>query len=221
MKIYLIINIATILFPLILSFENKLKFYKRLPALIGSILIVSTGYIWWDILATARTDWGFNSDYLLGLKIFNLPLEEVMFFITVPYAFTFLYETLSYYITDKRISFRSSLLIILVLTFLVTAFLFHAQDYTFTVLLACALCLLVLFFLNNDLLKSRNFWLFVVLSFLPFLVVNYILTSVPIVKYSPEAIWGIRFLTIPLEDFFYHFSLTAFYLLFYTKFRKI
>ena len=53
----------------------------------------------------------------------------------------------------------------------------------------------------------------------PFVVFNYLLTSTVIVHYSPEAIWGVRVTTIPLEDFFYNFSMLSFYLAAYIHFR--
>ena len=80
MSEYLLINIATIIIPLALSFEKKLKFYNNYPSLFFSIFIVGSIYIAWDIIATARGDWAFNKEYILGVHIFNLPLEEVLFF---------------------------------------------------------------------------------------------------------------------------------------------
>jgi hypothetical protein len=61
---------------------------------------------------------------------------------------------------------------------------------------------------------------------IPFIIFNYLLTSIPIVSYNANAIWGAdglwngRFFTIPLEDFFYNFSMLSFYLLVYQVFKK-
>jgi hypothetical protein len=61
---------------------------------------------------------------------------------------------------------------------------------------------------------------------IPFMIFNYLLTSIPIVTYAPNAIWGGdglwngRFFTIPIEDFFYNFSMLSFYLLLYLYFKK-
>jgi hypothetical protein len=40
------------------------------------------------------------------------------------------------------------------------------------------------------------------------------------VEYNPQAIFGTRILTIPVEDFFYNYSMLSFYLLFYRRRRK-
>jgi len=53
-------------------------------------------------------------------------------------------------------------------------------------------------------------------SFIPFLIVNYALTSLPVVLYNPASVWGFRILTIPIEDFFYSFSMISFYIIVYT-----
>ena len=73
---------------------------------------------------------------------------------------------------------------------------------------------------KSDLLSSRNFWLFMILGYIPFSIVNYILTSLPIVTYGKNAIWNFRITTIPVEDFFYSFSLIGLNLLIYTLAKR-
>jgi len=80
-------------------------------------------------------------------------------------------------------------------------------------------CFLADAFLPGAPLKSRNFLLMLLASFPLFLLFNYLLTSIPVVLYSPQAIWGVRVLTIPLEDFFYNFTMLAVYGFFYFRFR--
>ena len=106
MSTYLLINILIIFFPLILSFDKNLKFYKKVPYVLQSIAFISTAYIVWDVIATERGDWAFSPEHLIGFYILGLPLEEILFFITVPYACIFIFETVSFYVKEKKLNFN-------------------------------------------------------------------------------------------------------------------
>ena len=219
MSEYLLINIAIIIVPLLLSFEKKLQFYKQLPYLFYSILIVSTIYIIWDSIATSRGDWSFNPEYVSGFKLLGLPFEEILFFITVPYSIIFIYETFRFYFSDKQQNINSKIFYSAGIILIIAAFMFMELNYTFIVLLYCGLFFLLSPWIDNYIIKSRVFWLTIFISFIPFLIVNYILTEVPIVTYNNAEIWGERFITIPIEDFFYSFSMISYWLLFYHLFK--
>src|SRR3712207_5526265 len=98
MYIYLYLNIFTILFPLLRSFDKRVQFYKTWKYLFPAIAINALIFIIWDSIFTHHGVWGFNTDSLLGIYLFNLPLEEILFFITVPYACVFIYECLNVYV---------------------------------------------------------------------------------------------------------------------------
>ena len=57
--------------------------------------------------------------------------------------------------------------------------------------------------------------MYIIVCTILFAIFNHVLTSLPVVTYSPQAITGIRAGTIPIEDFFYNFSLLSFYLIIY------
>ena len=221
MSTYLVINLLIILLPLLLSFDKKTAYYKNIFPVIISIIVVGTAFLIWDSVAVARGDWSFNSEYVGGIHIFNLPLEEVLFFVTVPYSCIFIYEVLRNYITEKEVKVGNGVIIFFVLVFIISAVIFSDQYYTFTVLLFSSFFLLTGLFKFNNLLKSKIYWLTILLSYIPFLVVNYVLTSLPVVEYNDKAIWGYRFITIPVEDFFYSFSMISFWILIYRIAGKI
>lgn len=220
MSIYLIINIAIILIPLLMSFEKKIKFYKNFPFLFGAIFIVGTVFILWDIIATYRNDWSFNSDYTLGLKIINLPLEEILFFITVPFASIFIYETFKYYFNEKTFTLSKKILYVVLIFFFIVSFITKDKYYTSTISFFCGLFFFTIIITKSTLLNSKIFWYWIVFTYIPFFIVNYILTSLPIVIYSDSALLKIRIITIPIEDFFYSFALLSFNLFFYLKFKE-
>jgi lycopene cyclase domain-containing protein len=94
---YLYLNILTILGPLLLSFDKKVAFYKDWKYFLYAMLPTSLAYIIWDIIATKTMVWKFNGEFLLGINVVNLPIEEYIFFLVVPYACLFIYACLKAY----------------------------------------------------------------------------------------------------------------------------
>ncbi len=216
---YLLIDALIIIFPLLFSFKWKFQYIRFLKPLAASIAIVGTGYIIWDMLVTYRGDWSFNHSYLSGIEIVNLPLEEILFFVTVPYACIFIFENLMYFVKDKEIWYNKNFYLGLSVIFFIIGIIFYHQEYTILAMLSVSFFLLISALFFEEVLKSRLFWAYIVLSFIPFVIFNYLLTSIPVVLYNSAAIWNIRITTIPLEDFFYNFSMLSFYLLVYRYFR--
>lgn len=219
MSVYLLINILIILIPLLLSIEKNLRFYKNLKYYINSVLVVSSVYIAWDVLATWRGDWAFNPAYVTGVTLFRLPIEEILFFITVPYSCIFIYETVSFYLREKDLKIKRSFFAAPVILLLIMAIIFNDQSYTFTVFIFTAVFFPSALYLYPAILQSRAYWITMLITFIPFLAVNYFLTSLPVVTYNENEIFGLRIITIPAEDFFYSFSMISYWLLFYNYFK--
>jgi len=225
---YLMLDIIILIFPLLLSFKWFFPYYKYYKPLFASILIVGGVYILWDVLVTARGDWWFNKTYLMGIEIAGLPIEEILFFVVVPYSCIFIYENLNYFFNDTQISFSKWVYYGLSTFFVIASLLFYHQEYTVLALLSVVTFFIVASTWFPNLLQSRNYWIYIIISFGAFIIFNYLLTSIPVVLYNPEAIWGGtvdqiwdgRFITIPFEDFFYNYSMLSFYLLVYRYFKK-
>ena len=97
MSVYFQILFFCIIIPFIFSFHRKIKFYKKWPEFIKSNIITITPFIIWDEIFTSNKVWGFNDEYLSGLYIFNLPIEEMLFFLIIPYCVIFTYEVINNY----------------------------------------------------------------------------------------------------------------------------
>jgi len=212
---YLLINLGIIAGPLWLSRDRQIAYYRNFPALAVATIIVSALYIVWDLFATAQGDWSFNPSYVTGVKFKNLPVEEICFFVTVPYACLFIYEVVVRSARETRLGLPTAALWAAVGALLGGAWLFAGQSYTAKALSSCALFLGFALWLDRPLLNSRHYWLWLAVCLIPFAIVNTILTALPVVQYNRSAIWGVRMGTIPVEDFFYNYSLLSFYLLSY------
>ena len=203
---YLLINFLTILFPMMLSFDSRVQFYKSWKFIFPGLIITGLVFLVWDHLFTILDVWSFNPDYVIGLYILNLPIEEILFFITVPFACIFIYECLKYYIKRDLLKSVSRMIsIMLIILSIVLLLTFYDRVYT---LITFGLLLLALSY--AEFIQKANlgrFYLAYLVSLIPFYIVNGILTSIPIVMYNNAENMAFRIGTIPFEDHFYSMSM--------------
>lgn len=200
---YLLINVFTILLPLATSFEPRLRFYKQWKYYLPANFFTAVVFLVWDYFKTKYGVWGFNDAYILGPKVCGLPLEEILFFITVPYSCTFIYASIGYGLRQYKPTFELNRSVIFISLFALLASVFFMQKaYTFSVLLGVGLVLpWVAFTLPPA--KLHLFLLTYTISLLPMAVVNGLLTALPVVVYDNSQNLNIRIGTIPVEDFIY------------------
>ncbi len=222
-SLYAFINLGTILVPFLFSFHKKYPFYKEWRYYFPANIIVAIIFIAWDIYFTKIGVWGFNPKYLLGIDIFNLPIEEVAFFICIPFSCTFTYFALRAYI-KKQLTFnvQRSIFAIVMLFSAIVAFSHISHYYTFSSFLLAAICCIP--FVLKPIGWSLHFLLcFLIIAF-PFTIVNGLLTGsfIPeeVVWYNDGHNLNLRFLTIPVADFSYSFALQILNVYFYEKFKK-
>ena len=220
MYVYLYLNIFTILFPFLLSFDKRVQFYKNWRYLFPAMAINAVIFITWDSFFTRQGVWGFNDEYLLGIFLFNLPLEEVLFFITVPYACVFIYECLNEYIKRdflQRYALPGTILLVL---FIVTVGMLHLRQLYTSVTF---LILPVIYIIHYSIFKAKllgRFYLVYFVHLVPFLLVNGVLTALPVVWYNNSHNLGIRLTTIPIEDTIYSMVMLLITITAYEYFRR-
>jgi lycopene cyclase domain-containing protein len=211
MSLYFILLTASGAVPLLLSFDKRLQFYKQWKYVFSSILLVALVYIIFDVNFTNRGIWGFNPEYLSGIYLFSLPLEEILFFVVIPYASIFLHESIREYFPKLEIpkSINMALTIALIVLCVLIAVFNIDKSYTFYISLKLAVALLLALLLSSRIPPS--FFITFIVILIPFLIVNGILTGSYI---NGEVVWynnsenlGLRVFTIPVEDFAYAFSM--------------
>jgi len=186
-------------------------FYRKWGALFPSIFIVALIFIIWDVWFTEAGIWRFNPDYLIGVNLINLPLEEWLFFFTVPFACVFIYECLNFYIKPDLLKAAEPFITpTLILLFLAVGCWKIWNMYTATTFILSGLFLLYHYLFENGAYRSR-FYLAYLVTWIPFLLVNGVLTGgytqEPIVIYNPEEYLGLRVTSVPFDDSIYNFLL--------------
>jgi lycopene cyclase domain-containing protein len=67
------------------NFGFKLNISRSLKIFLKTDLLILSVYLIWDFWAVSKGSWYFDSNQILGLKIFGqLPIEEILFFVIVP-----------------------------------------------------------------------------------------------------------------------------------------
>lgn len=200
---YLLIDVLCILVPLVASFHPLSPFYKDWKYYLPANIFVSMLFLLWDAAFTQMGIWGFNEDYISGVNIFGLPVEEVLFFICIPYACTYTYYVFSRYVQINFPVVAKGIAYILAGMLFIIALLHYGQLYT-------SVTFILLGVLLAGVARSpylSSFFVVYAIMLIPFFISNGILTGSmldkPIVWYNDNQNMGIRILTIPIEDFFY------------------
>jgi lycopene cyclase domain-containing protein len=211
MPLYLALDLFAISIPLAFSFEKRLQFFRLWKGLFVSIFIVGLVYVLWDSLFTKLGVWGFNSNYLVGKFIFNLPIEEYLFFICVPYAGVFTFHVFRTLMPQFSINEKQLRWIIFTTAFilLAVAFVNFSKWYTCSTFIFSALSLILSYVFFRE--QLSHFLLSYAAILIPFFIMNGILTGMwidnEVVWYNDAENLSIRLITIPLEDVFYGLAL--------------
>ncbi len=220
MTLYLAMDILVAAAPVLLSFDRKVGYVRRWPAVLATSLVVGSVFVAWDSCMARRGAWAFAERFAGPAWFAGLPVGEIVFFLSVPFACLFVYEVVSAYVPERAGKAVRGPWIAASLLLAISGLLLHPRLYASTVLLAAALFLLLAAAFSPRLLASRRFWISIVATYVPFLAANGALTALPVVTYAPWAILGPRLVTIPAEDFLYSFALLGSCFLVYGALRE-
>lgn len=223
MSLYAWVILLSFAGPFLLSFDTKVAFFKEWKFVFLATFTVAIPFLVWDEFFTQWGVWGFNPKYLMGIYFGHLPLEEVLFFVVIPYNFIFILRVVEAYFPNRNKKTIAPYFAFIVLISALFWVLLYGSNY-YTISASFTSILLTVIFRKR--LWFQDFIWAYLLCLIPFFIVNGILTgavtSAPIVWYSAEHIIGWRMISIPFEDLYYNYSLllplTGVY--FYFKNRK-
>ncbi len=218
---YLIFNIIVLTGPFFLGMLKPFYFIDRWKDAIISIVVVGVPFIIWDALVTGA-HWMFNEKYITGIKLFNLPIEEWLFFVTVPFACLFTWEMISRRTSPDQIERINRLRQVLLLLPVPGAILYFAGlEYTGLVLVFLTIAIITDQWLETNLFLQKRFWWYMAMIVGFILLFNGFLTGRPVVTYGESFQLGFRVITIPIEDFGYGISLLYLNTVVYEKLKSM
>lgn len=224
MSLYLILNIGSFIIPFLYSFENRMRYINRWKSVFPAIIITAIFFIIWDVFFTKMGVWSFNPRYHSGISFFDLPIEEWLFFICIPYSSIFIHFAFQHFFPKVSLSKKTVKIIYLLLVIILVPTLllnldkwYTAVNYSFLLLI-----LSIAYWRFPSILQT--FFITFLIILIPFSLVNGILTGSfidePVVIYNNAENLGIRLGTIPIEDIGYAFSMLLMSLLLIKKFEE-
>jgi lycopene cyclase domain-containing protein len=216
---YLLINILTVFFPVVLSFDKKVHFYKSWKFMWPGMLITGIFFLFWDVLFTMKGVWSFNPHYIIGITFYGLPLEEMLFFLTVPFACLFIHACLNYYVKWRMGVQLSAIISGLIVLISILALVFYYNRIYSAITFGFLVALMVVLQFGMKVNWLNQFYITYLVALIPFYIVNGFLTAIPIVLYNNNQNLGRRVGTIPVEDHFYLMALLLMNIGFFEYFK--
>ena len=153
--LYLLLNLTSVSIPFLYSFEKRMRFIQYWKAIFLATILVAVPFIIWDIIFTKLGVWGFNSAYHLNINFFELPLEELLFFICIPYASIFIHYAFQYFFKNVQLPSKLVQFIVLILIIIAVLIVVFFNEKLYTLVNFSVLLLLLLFaiFTKNNYLN--------------------------------------------------------------------
>ncbi len=89
--LYLLVMVGCLVVTLPLQLVFRAGVYQRWRRLLLTLAPVLAVFVTWDALAIHAHDWRYRR--LTGLRIGNLPIEELVFFVVIPICSILTFET--------------------------------------------------------------------------------------------------------------------------------
>ena len=199
---YLIFNALVALGPVVaLLFVPKIRKPAVIPTLIA-LAFPALGFVLWDIAVTGIF-WTFNSAFTLGPRIGGVPLEEVLFFFTVPFGCLVLWANWAR-VHDTKNEHTLVPAVLLLLSVPITIWSVWVGWYYTGIVSAVFVVVVIIDYVCKIRLWWRSaFHSFSLVVILLTFVFNLYLTARPVVLYNAAMKSNLTILTIPAEDFVY------------------
>ncbi|NOU39374.1 MAG: lycopene cyclase domain-containing protein [Ferruginibacter sp.] len=218
---YFLILAVSFAGPFFLSFDKKVAFYKKWKFVFAAMILPAIFYIIWDSIFATKGVWYFNAEKVIAnTYIYNLPLEEILFFFIVPYCCLFVYECILCYFPKLQSNKKADTILLLLGALLLMVGIFTLKLYYTAYTSFFTATFIFFIFLFRKYFSSFNSTAFLVsyvIILIPFLVVNGFLTAIPVITYNDNQNLATRIFTIPVEDIFYGLLLVLMNVVIYEK----
>jgi lycopene cyclase domain-containing protein len=203
---YLLLQLAFLVIPVILSTRKTIRFAFQLRYLVPAIVFSGAIFVMWNMRFNELLIWTYNPNYITGILLARVPLEEWISFLIIPFSSVYIYAFLKIKLEklDKQNIFVA-LSLLLFIGMGTLAYVFRRNMFSFFTFFLGAIYLGYTVFRNRFKKYYTAFYGSFIVSLLPFIVVSIVALRLPVITYNTDHIIGIQVFGIPFERFFYLF----------------
>lgn len=203
---YLFLQLIYLVIPVILSFKINLRFSFRLRYLLPAVIFSGAIFVMWNMRFDELGIWNYNSDYVTGIYLLNVPVEEWLSFLLIPVSGAYIFDWMKIRLEKfKKQNIFVTISLMLFLGMGILAYFFRRNMFSFFTFFLTAIYLGYTVFRNRFKKNYAVFYATFGITLLPFLVVSIVSGILPILSYSANHIMGIALFAIPIERLFYLF----------------
>lgn len=203
--------------PLIAQLWPRLRVtYIESCIIAQAVTWVAVPFVIIDMFVHARGWWSYNPTFILGYRIAGLPIEEIAFFFVVPFACLFLYVALGKLLSVAIVSkVRFTYIAVSLVVFASSVIIQEMKERTVIdgLVMIGVIALLYMDMKGRAMTNVQMIWSLLVAGL--FLIVNGVLTGIPVVTYDHSYGSALRIGSIPVADMLYNVSLLVSVLLVY------
>ncbi|NQU52849.1 MAG: lycopene cyclase domain-containing protein [Bacteroidetes bacterium] len=199
---YLLVLIGIFAIPILVGLKKQIGIFSNLKYLVPAMLFTGAIFIMLDMRFEQQAIWRFNPEFLIGINIFNLPIEEWLYFIGVPFLGVFIYEFVKHRFSNfEQPNAFLAVSLFLILLFGIIAYFSRQKLYPFFTFFLLAIYLGYTVFRNRFKKHYTKFYLAYFIMLVPFILISGILTALPIIEYNPIHHFTFQIYSIPIENF--------------------
>jgi len=203
----LLISILIFVATLILFFQKRLLVQPEIRQSLISALMAVLFYFPMDFCFSILEIWKFNFSKLLGLEIAFVPVEYLLLNFSMSFFYLFLFLSSRSIVKSKRlrgIHYVATSLFVVALS----VFLILHLDQTYTAISISIFLFLMILQLINGRRYMGWYYLSLLIALIPIILIQYFLTSLPLITYNQSSILGLKTGPIPIENYLYQACLS-------------
>lgn len=205
---YLLLLLVYLAIPIGLSVRSKVRIALRLRFILPAILFGGAIFVMWDIRFTEMEIWKFNPEYITGIELLRIPIEEWLSFLLISMSSIYIYEWLKVRLSHfEKPNFFVALSLVIFATSGILAYIYRQNMFSFFTFFLTAIYLGYTIFRNRFKKSFTKFYISYFISLVPFALTGVTLNSFPVVTYNVSHIMGIALLGIPVEKLSYLYLL--------------